>query len=287
MSPTIVPAHPVAGGPLAARWLWYDLPPLRAGVTVHGRAELENAGTATWTPSAEEQISISYHWLDSLGNPIVWAGLFSPVQQPIGPGERVELWFAVAAPMPPGGYRLSIDVVAEGRCWFSELGNAALDLEVEVEPRLERRALIANITGSGPLREETIAALAAQEEPLRATEDAEVVAYLVPGCVPLPDWSRRVLDAHYDGYAAVGGSIEPAGGARMRRRGGSLLAPWAPGSGRKPRFEHPLLCPSIVVEEAAEWGDHVAGLPALPSPPEPWLYDGRIRMQVLADALRL
>jgi hypothetical protein len=284
--PTIVPPRAVATGPLAARWLWYELPPLRAGSTVHGRAELENAGTAPWVPSEEEQVSVSYHWLDPLGNPIVWGGIFSPVQQPVAPGERVELYFAVAAPMPPARYRLSLDVVAEGRCWFSELGNEPLELEVEVAPRIERRALVASVRGTGPLLERTLAALSAQEEPLLEAEDAEVVAHLRAGCLPLPDWSRRVLDAHADGFAAVGGSIEPVTGSVARRRGPSVLAPWTPGGGRRPAFEHPLLCPSLVVEHEPAWSEDVAGLPALAAPPDPWLYDGRIRMRVLADALR-
>jgi len=283
--PTIVPPRPVSGGPLAARWLWYELPPLRAGVTVHGRAELENAGTAAWTPGGEEQISVSYHWLDSLGNPIVWGGIFSPVQRPVAPGERVELYFAVAAPIPPGRYRLSLDVVAEGRCWFSELGNLPLELDVDVPPRLERRALVANVRGAGPLLEQTLAALAAQEEPLREADDAEAVAHLAAGCLPAPDWSRRVLDAHADGYAAVGGSIEPAGGPVARRRLGSVLAPWMPGAGRKPGFDHPLLCPSVVVEHEVAWDEDLARLPTLAAPPDPWLYDGRIRMRVLTEAL--
>jgi hypothetical protein len=235
--PTIVPPRAVAAGPLAARWLWYELPPLRAGATVHGRAELENAGTASWIPGREEQISVSYHWLDPLGNPIVWAGIFSPVQRPVA-------------------------------------------------PRLERRALVASVRGAGPLLERTLEALYAQEEPLREAEDAEVVAHLVAGCLPLPDWSRRVLDAHADGFAAVGGSIEPAVGPVARRRTATVLAPWTPGGGRKPAFEHPLLCPSVVVEHEPAWSEDVAGLPALAAPPDPWLYDGRIRMRVLTEALR-
>jgi hypothetical protein len=279
--PTIVPPRPVASGPLAARWLWYELPRLRAGTTVHGRAELENAGTAAWEPDEETQVSVSYHWLDTRGNPIVWAGIFSPVQQPVAPGERAELWFAVAAPMPPGAYRLSLDVVAEGRCWFSELGNQTLELDVDVTPRLERRALGVSLReGPEALREQTLAALAAQEEPL-IDDEAEAVAYLVPGCLPAPDWSRRVLDAHAEGFAAVGGSIEPAGGPLARRRGGAALAPWAPGGGRKPAFGHPLLCPSVAAGEEPAWSDDIASLPALASPPEPWIYDGRLRMRII------
>jgi hypothetical protein len=66
-----------------------------------------------------------------------------------------------------------------------------------------------------------------------------------------------------------------------RRRAAAALAPWAPEGGRKPGFEHPLLCPSLLVGLVPDWSD-IAGLPALKTPPEPWLFDARIRLQVAA-----
>lgn len=285
MPPTIVPERPVARGPLVARWLWYDLPALRAGATAYARAELENAGTAAWEPGSDGQVSVSYHWLDPLGNPIVWAGIFSPVREPVAPGARVETWFSVEAPMPPGAYRLSLDLVSEGRCWFSELGNEPLKLEVEVGPRLERRALAVRIGGGrDELRPHTLEALAAQEEPIVEDDEAEAIAHLIPGCLPGPDWSRRLLDAHSEGFACVGGSIEPRGGLFQRRRAAAVLAPWAPVGGRNPAFSQPLLCPSIVREHGASW-EFVAGLPALRAPARPWIHDARIRLPVTVDAL--
>jgi hypothetical protein len=277
---TIVPARPVASGPLAVRWLWYDLPPLRAGETVHGRAELENAGSATWEPEGDGQVSVSYHWLDPLGNAIVWGGIFSPVTERVPPGARTELWFAVQAPRPPGRYRLSLDVVAEGRSWFSDLGNSPLELEPEVAPRIERRALAVDLRpGRDELRQVTQDALDAQTEPLVPGEVAEAVAHLVPGCRPAADWSRRVLDAHAEGFACVAGSIEPTGSLFARRKAAATLAPWAPEGGRKPAFAHPLLCPSLLVGLVPEWGE-CEGLPALKKPPEPWVFDARIRVRV-------
>jgi hypothetical protein len=101
------------------------------------------------------------------------------------------------------------------------------------------------------------------------------VAYLAPGVVPGPDWSRRVLDAHQEGYAVVAGAIE-AEGRRAR-----ALAQWAPGSGRVPGFPGPLLCPSVVKGVEPEWMDEVAGLPAVARPhEEPCVYDGRIRARL-------
>src|SRR5207253_8416428 len=116
-------------------------------------------------------------------------------------------------------------------------------------------------------------ALAAQEEPLVAQGDEQALGHLAPGCLPAPDWSRRVLDAHQEGYAVVGGSIDVAG----RHRPKSLQL-WEPGTGRVPNFAEPLLCPSLIPgsEPSWEWSE-IEGLPALAHPAsEPWLYDGRI-----------
>ena len=84
------------------------------------------------------------------------------------------------------------------------------------------------------------AALASQDEPI-VVEGAVAVAHLVPGALPAPDWSRLLLDAHAEGYAAVAGAVEAESRGDRRR-----LAPWAPGGGRNPRFGEPLLLPSLL-----------------------------------------
>ena len=114
---------------------------------------------------------------------------------------------------------------------------------------------------------ETTAALAAQEEPL-VEDDAVATAHLVAGAIPEPDWSQRILDAHAEGFAAVGGSIE------SRER---ALRPWAPGGGRNPAFSHPLLLPSLLT--GLEPAEH-EGLPAYVPDGEPAIFDGRIRLRL-------
>jgi hypothetical protein len=259
--------HPVPAGPLAVRWLGFELDPPRAGALGSARLALENAGSAPWPPAGERRVCLSYHWLDELGNPIVWDGLWTALPGRVEPGQSVEAGLGVRAPMPPGRYRLAFDLVAEERYWFSEVGNAALEREVAVAPRIAARALAVHGADEG--------ALAGQQEPVVGEDEAEAIAYLVPGCIPAPDWSRRVLDAHEEGFAAVGGSIEADTGLLHRRA--RMLEPWAPGRGRVPAFEHPLLCPSVVRGLEPDWTAPVAGLPALRPPGhEPWLYDGRI-----------
>lgn len=227
-----VPAHPVPAGPLAVRWLAHDVSPPRAGALGRARLALENAGLAPW-----QGLLLAYHWLDALGNPIVWDGIRTELPA-LAPGEQTEVEARVRAPIPPGSYRLAFDLVLEHRYWLAELGNVPLELAVEVAPRVEGRL----------------------------EEVAEL--HLAAGLEPAPDWAERVLAAHREGYALVAGAIDAPG---------RTLARWAPGPGRVPGFPGPLLCPSILEGVEAERLPDVEGLPAFSPPrEEPWVYDGRI-----------
>ena len=243
--------HPVPVGPLAVRWLAYELEESRAGVAGRARLRLENAGSAPWRSRGRGGVQLAYHWLDPLGNAIVWDCVRAPFPRAVEPGQTVELEVTVLAPRPPGSYRLAFDLVDEHRFWFQEVGSMPLDLSVEVRPRIAERRLGVVIHG-GP-DAETEAALAAQEERL-VSENALALAHLVPGAVPAPDWSRLLLDAHEEGYVAVGGAVEIAARGERRR-----LAAWAPGGGRNPRLGQPLLLPSLL--DGLEPGRH-EGLPA-------------------------
>jgi hypothetical protein len=243
--------HPVPAGPLAVRWVAYELDEQRSGVATRARLRLENAGTAPWRSRGREGVQLAYHWLDPLGNPIVWDGIRTALPDVVPPGETAELETSVLAPRPPGSYRIAFDLVEEFRFWFQELGSSPLDLPVDVRPRIDERRLAVRIHGTPD--PEVEAALAAQEEVV-VTEDAVAVAHLAPGALPAPDWSRIVLDAHQEGYAAVGGAVEAESRADRRR-----LAAWAPGGGRNPRFGGPLLLPSLLDDLEPE---SYEGLPA-------------------------
>ena len=255
--------HPVPAGPLAVRWLAYELPELRAGTTGTARLQVENAGTATWRATGDRAVQFSYHWLDDRGNAIVWDGVRTPLDRMVEPGQRAELELTLELPQPPGRYRLAFDVLEEYRFWWSEVGVLPLELEIDVRPRIDARRLGVDVRGGPDAR--TAAALATQEEPL-VEHDPVAVAYLVAGAAPAPDWARRTLDALAEGYVAVGGSIEAPDRA---------LRPWAPGGGRKPGFPHPLLLPSLLVGLQPVVHE---GLPAYRPGEDPWLFDGRIRL---------
>ena len=244
--------HAVPVGPLAVRWLAHEVEEARAGVTGRARLRLENAGSASWRSRDKDGVQVAYHWLDPLGNPIVWDGIRTPFPHAVEPGETVEVEVPVLAPRGPGSYRLAFDLVEELRFWFQEVGGTPLELPVDVRPRIAERRLA--VVWHGEPDVEAEAALSTQEEPLVAEGDAVALAHLVPGALPAPDWSRLVLDAHAEGFAAVGAALEVDVRTDRRR-----FAPWAPGGGRNPRFAHPLLLPSLL--DGLEPSSHLA-LPA-------------------------
>jgi hypothetical protein len=285
--PTPVSPHAVPAGPLAVRWLAYELAPQRAGAVSVCRVEVENAGSVTWRSAGGLGVHVAYHWLDPRGNPIVWSPAYSPLPVSVAPGERADVPVFIRAPIPYGRYRLALDLVDEGRFWFSEVGNERLELDVAVAPRIERLLSVEVADGAEGLVAVTRAALERQEEPVVAMGNAR--AFLAPGCIPAPDWSRRVLDAHQEGWAAVAGSIDVAERG-LRRRRAAELEPWRPGFGRAPNWSRPLLCPSLANEvvHVATWMEPLYGLPMLDTEtfPEPWLCDGRIRVAAPATAAR-
>jgi hypothetical protein len=227
----------VSKGPLAVRWGALPGAAPQAGAVEHVRIEVENAGSVSW----REGIHVAYHWLDERDNPIFWDGDRTQAP-PLAPGERAVVEVRVRAPHPPGRYRLALDMVAEHRAWFSELGSPMPSVDLDVRRR-----------------------------------DVEPSADLPEDVTPAPDWADRVREAHAQGYGVVAGAIEWDGSRRPR-----ALAPYAPGTGRVPGFAHPLLCPSVAPGVELERLDDVEGLPAFAAPAdEPWVYDGRILLKAL------
>ena len=259
--------HPIPAGPLAVRWLGVSLPRIRAGEGTVGRVLLENAGSAPWRARGLEGVLLSSHWLDGLGNPIFWDGPRMVFPHEISPGESVTMSVRVVGPRPPGAYRLALDLLEEHRFWFAEVGSHALELPVTVEPRIEHRRLAVVVHGGDD--PETTAALAAQEEPV-IEKAPDAVAQLVAGAIPAPDWSRRLLDGHAEGWAAIGPRLDVEGRRGERRR----FAPWS-APGPNPRFAEPLLLPSLLA--GLEPSEH-EGLPAWSGPDG--LYDGRVGVRL-------
>src|SRR5437763_11256001 len=140
-----------ASGPLVARWRTLEHVQFEAGALRHVRIEVENAGTAVWrTRGHEEGLFLSYHWLDERGNPIVWDGRRTPLERAVEPGETLRQSLALRAPIPPGSYRLAVDLVEAHRFWLSELGNEPLVQDVSAAPRAARPARAVLVAGAAP-----------------------------------------------------------------------------------------------------------------------------------------
>jgi hypothetical protein len=161
--------------PLVPRWRAVERGAVAAGALHALTVEVENAGSAPWrTRGPEDGLFLSYHWLDERGNPIVWDGRRTPLERVVAPGETLRQAIAVRAPIPPGTYRLAVDLVEEHRFWVAELGNAPWEEEVVVAPR-------------------------------------DASAARVFGAEPDAAWLAGAAALHGDGYAAVGGALEGVG----------------------------------------------------------------------------
>ncbi len=226
------------------RWHALELAPVEAGARQLATVEAENAGSAPWrSRGPQDGLFLAYHWLDERGNAIVWDGERTALETTVLPGATLRQTVAVRGPIPPGRYRLAIDLVEETRFWLAELGNDALERDVEVGAR--------------------------DAKPARA--------FAPDGVEPPAEWLEQARALHEEGYAAVGGAIETEGG--LLRRPPAALAPYAPAGGRHPRFPHPLVCPSLL--PPLEPNTEVAGLPAYrPEGDEPWMFDGRMTLRL-------
>src|SRR6266540_426399 len=147
-----------ASGPLVARWRTLEHGPIEAGALQRATVEVENAGSATWrTRGPDEGLFLAYHWLDARGNPIVWDGYRTALERPVPPGEALRQEMALRGPIPPGRYRLALDLLEEHRFWLAELGGRTLERDVDVVPRDPSRARAYLPEGAAPFRNTRVA----------------------------------------------------------------------------------------------------------------------------------
>lgn len=87
------------------------------------------AGDSPWGNPA---IALSYHLLDASGRMLEYDGPRSFLRQPIPPGGNGAVELTIRAPARPGTYRLAIDLVWEGACWFGDRGSPPALVELQV-----------------------------------------------------------------------------------------------------------------------------------------------------------
>ena len=157
------------------RWRELDLGAVEAGAPLRATIDVENAGSAAWrSRGPQDGIFLAYHWLDERGNAIVWDGERTALERVVEPGEGIRQEMAVRGPIPPGRYRLAIDLVEENKFWLAELGNPTLERDVDVVPR----------------------------------DAAAARTFFPEGAEPAADWHERARALHEEGFAAVGGAVE-------------------------------------------------------------------------------
>ena len=122
----------MAQGPLAVRWGDWTLDEPHAGALGRrpGRAREHRHGRRGATGSGSPTTGST-----TADNPIVWDGERTTLPE-LAPGRDARpSRRTVRAPIPPGRYRFALDLVADHRAWFSELGSEPVAAEVEVLPR--------------------------------------------------------------------------------------------------------------------------------------------------------
>jgi len=93
---------------------------------------VSNTGTVSWPAGGATPVHLSYHWLDQLGNVVLWDGVRGALAADLPPGRSAVVALPVAAPSQTGSYILRLDLVQEGVTWFSSQGVTPRDLAVSV-----------------------------------------------------------------------------------------------------------------------------------------------------------
>ncbi|MCC7161164.1 MAG: discoidin domain-containing protein [Anaerolineae bacterium] len=106
---------------------------LTAGQTVDVALRIVNTGKRAWKTDGANPVHIAYQWFNPNGTQqFSVQELRTALPQEVKPEDQVDFAASLAAPNAPGLYQLHWDLIAEGISWFSDGGNPALVLPVNV-----------------------------------------------------------------------------------------------------------------------------------------------------------
>lgn len=111
-----------------AEWPRTAAPSTRIGVA----ADVVNASSQAWHPTALGQINLANHWIAADGTMERQDDARAGLPAPLGPGERAEILIAVTTPPTPGRYHCELDLVHETITWFGDRGSPTCTLPIEV-----------------------------------------------------------------------------------------------------------------------------------------------------------
>jgi len=124
-------------GPYDVQFLDYDGPRLvRSGSEFRVQVRFFNRSYRHLSSrDGENPDFISYRWLDAHGAIEVRDGLRTALIKTVGPGEECRSELRILSPARPGKYILAIDLVHEGKTWYSEAGNPSLRIRMSIKKK--------------------------------------------------------------------------------------------------------------------------------------------------------
>jgi SAM-dependent methyltransferase len=141
----IIIPHPLVGadhvmsikGPYDVEFLAYDGPRLvKKGGEFRAQVQFYNRSYRHLSSSSPENPDfISYRWLDKQGTIIRSDGIRTPFKKQIAPDEKGQAELKISAPESPGKYILAIDIVQEGKTWYSDAGNPSLQIKMNIKKK--------------------------------------------------------------------------------------------------------------------------------------------------------
>jgi SAM-dependent methyltransferase len=108
----------------------------RAGETLALRVAVKNTGEAVWLPaeSGLGAVYLGFHVKDEKGDTLKqsyhWQALTPDASRATQPGESLVVEAYLPA-LPPGRYRLEMDLVSNDVCWFALNGSPTAEMEAE------------------------------------------------------------------------------------------------------------------------------------------------------------
>lgn len=110
-----------------------SLPPLTAGEVTSIDIEVRNHSDQAWVGDDFRPISLSYHWLNTSGEEVLFDGLRTAIPAGgIAAHASRHASMQVQAPLEAGAYILVLTLVQEGIAWFESKGFEMGQLSIEV-----------------------------------------------------------------------------------------------------------------------------------------------------------
>lgn len=102
---------------------------IRFGDSVHILLRIHNSGSVNIVRDVDNNINISYHWYDKLGNIIEFEGIRTPLPKNILIGETIEADMLIKAPILLGVYDLYCTIVYESKFWLNDMNKESFNIK--------------------------------------------------------------------------------------------------------------------------------------------------------------